>query len=161
MKNDPGFKIFRLDDVNSGIEASYHSVDYRIEGYESMEQLISLTQKFIVDVTNLFPKEKLPQTYEKIQQLNSLLLGTEEYLTTLTRRGEAQRIPEVLENQNQEINRFVEETNKRIDFVRQFKEFLEFKERETIIPQVENSISKWDGVVAGLSKKLKEISKKF
>ena len=166
LKNDPGFKIFRLDDVNSGIEASYHSVDYRIEGYESMEQLISLTQKFIVDVTNLFPKEKLPQTYEKIideriQQLNSLLLGTEEYLTTLTRRGEAQRIPEVLENQNQEINRFVEETNKRIDFIKQFKEFLEFKERETIIPQVENSISKWDGVVAGLSKKLKEISKKF
>jgi len=166
LKNDPGFKIFSLDDVNSGIEASYHSVDYRIEGYENIEQLINLTQKFIVDVTNLLPKEKLPQTYEKIideriGQLNSLLLGTEEYLTTLTRRGETQRIPEVLENQNQEINRYVEETNKRIDFIKQFKEFLEFKERETIIPQIENSISKWDGAVAGLSKKLKEISKKF
>lgn len=166
LKNDPGFKIFRLDDVNSGIEASYHSADYRVEGYESMEQLISLTQKFIVDVTNLFPKERLPQTYEKIiddkiEQLNSLLLGTEEYLATLTRRGETQRIPEVLENQNQEINRFVEETNKRIGFIKHFKEFLEFKERETIIPQIEKSISKWDGVVAGLSKKLKELSKKF
>ena len=165
LKNDPGFKIFRLDNV-SGIEASYHSVDYEIEGYESMEQLINLTQKFIVDVTNLFPKEKVPQTYEKIideriQQLNSLLLGTEEYLTTLTRRGETQRIPEVLENQHQEINRYVEETNKRIDFIKMFKEFLEFKEREAIIPQIEKSISKWDEAVAGLSKKLKEISKKF
>ena len=166
LKNDPGFKIFRLDDVNSGIEASYHSADYRVEGYESMEQLISLTQKFIVDVTNLFPKDNLPQTYEKIideriEQLNSLLLGTEEYLTTLTRRGETQRIPEVLENQNQEITRYVEETSKRIDFIKQFKEFLEFKEREILIPQIEKSISKWDEVVAGLSKKLKELSKKF
>jgi hypothetical protein len=165
LKNDPGFKIFRLDDI-SGIEASYHTVDYEIEGYESMEQLISLTQKFIVDVTNLFPKEDVSQTYEKIieeriQQLNSLLLGTEEYLTTLTRRGETQRIPEVLENQNQEINRYVEETNKRIDFIKKFKEFLEYKEREAIIPQIENSISKWDKAVVGLSKKLKEISKKF
>ncbi|MFW9940300.1 MAG: hypothetical protein ACFFFT_04615 [Candidatus Thorarchaeota archaeon] len=165
LKNDPGFKIFRLDNV-SGIEASYHTVDYKIEGYESLEQLISLTQKFIVDVTNLFPKEKVPQTYEKIideriQQLNSLLLGTEEYLTTLTRRRETQRIPEVLENQNQEINRYVKETNKRIDFIKQFKDFLEFKEREATIPEIENSISKWDDAVAGLSKKLKEISKKF
>ena len=48
---------------------------------------------------------------------------------------------------------------KRIDFIKQFKEFLEFKEREIVIPQIENSISKWDGVVAGLSKKLKELSK--
>ncbi|MHA1932012.1 MAG: hypothetical protein ACW96X_05700, partial [Promethearchaeota archaeon] len=48
LKNDPGFKIFRLDDVSSGIEASYHSAEYKVEGYESMEQLLSLTQKFIV-----------------------------------------------------------------------------------------------------------------
>ncbi|MFX1374799.1 MAG: hypothetical protein ACFFA0_03200 [Promethearchaeota archaeon] len=166
LKNDPGFKIFRLDDVNSGIEASYHPADYRIEGYESMQQLISLTQKFIIDVTTLFPKDNVPQAYEKIvndriEQLNSLLLGTEEYLATLTRRGETHRIPEVLENQNQEIKNFIEETGKRIDFIKQFKEFLEFKERETIVPQIDKSISKWDEVVAGLSKKIKEISKKF
>ena len=29
LKNDPGFKIFRLDDVGSGIEASYHTADYK------------------------------------------------------------------------------------------------------------------------------------
>jgi len=66
LKNDPGFKIFRLDDTASGLEASYHAAEFKIEGYESMGQLISLTQKFIIDVTNLFPKEKLPETYEKI-----------------------------------------------------------------------------------------------
>ncbi|MFX1427550.1 MAG: hypothetical protein ACFFBE_13930 [Promethearchaeota archaeon] len=166
LKNDPGFKIFRLDNVNSGIEASYHTVDYKIEGYESIEQLISLTQKFIVDATNLFPKEKVPQTYEKvvddrIEQLNSLLLGTEEYLSTLTRRSETHRIPEVLENQNQEISRFIEETNKKIGFIREFIDYLEFKERETIVPQVEKILSKWGEATAGLGKKLKELSKKF
>ncbi len=166
LKSDPGFKIFRLDNVSSGIEASYHPVEYSIEGYDSMEQLISLTQKFIIDVTNLFPKENVPQTYEKIieeriEQLNSLLLGTEEYLTTLTRHGETQRIPRVLENQSQEIYKFVEETNGRINFIKQFMEYIEYKEKEAIIPQVEKTLSKWSGVLADLDKKLKELFKKF
>jgi hypothetical protein len=131
-----------------------------------MEQLISSTQKFIVDVTNLFPKDKVSQTYEKIvndriEQLNSLLQGTEEYLTTLTRRGETQRIPDVLENQIQEIQKFVKETNVRIDFIKEFMEFTEYKERETIVPQVNKILSNWDGAVVDLDKKLKALSKKF
>ncbi|MFX1456424.1 MAG: hypothetical protein ACFFDB_13705 [Promethearchaeota archaeon] len=166
LKNDPGFKIFRLDDVASGIEASYHTVDYQIQGYESMEQLISLTQKFIVDVTNLFPKDNITQTYDKfvddrIEQLESLLLGTEEYLTTLTRRGEDQRIPDVMENQTKEIKKFVQETNDRLSFIQQFIDYIEYKEKESTIPQVEKIISKWDKVIAELDKKLKELSKKF
>ncbi|MFW9895146.1 MAG: hypothetical protein ACFFD7_05010 [Candidatus Thorarchaeota archaeon] len=166
LKNDPGFKIFRLDDVASGIEASYHTVGYQIQGYESMEQLISLTQKFIVDVTNLFPKDNITQTYDKfiddrIEQLDSLLLGTEEYLTTLTRRGEIQRIPDVLESQAKEIKKFVQETNDRLSFIEQFIDYIEYKEKESTIPQVEKIISKWDNVIAELDKKLKELSKKF
>jgi len=82
LKNDPGFKIFRLDDVNRGLEASYHTVDYKIEGYDSMEQLITLTQKFIIDITSFFPKSNVPQTYEefvdgKTKEFDSLFLGTE------------------------------------------------------------------------------------
>ncbi|MHA2281134.1 MAG: hypothetical protein ACXAC5_09810 [Promethearchaeota archaeon] len=166
LKDDPGFKIFRLDDVSGGIEASYHPVDYKIDGYENMQQLLSLTQKFIVDVTNLFPKDKIPQTYgkivdDRIEQLNSLLLGTEEYLTTLTRQGEIHRIPEVLEKQTQEVYKFVQETNGRIGFIKQFIDYIEYKEKETIIPQVEKTLSKWDGAVADLDKKLKELNKKF
>jgi len=105
LKNDPGFKIFRLNDVNKGIEASYQTIDYIIEGYESMEQLVKLTQKFIIDITNFFPKDRIFETYEnfimeRINQLNSLLQGTEEYIATLIRRGEHNRVPEVLSNQN-------------------------------------------------------------
>ncbi len=166
LKNDPGFQIFRLDDVSSGVEASYHIVDYKIEGYESMEQLIMQTQKFIIDVANFFPKSNVPKTYDKfiserITHLDSLLLGTEEYLASLTRRGEKSRIPEVLENQTQEIRKFVAETSVKIENIKEYMDFLEYKEKDKIIPQVENILSKWDETIAGLDKKLKNFSKKF
>ncbi|MHA2397683.1 MAG: hypothetical protein ACXADU_02175 [Promethearchaeota archaeon] len=166
LTHDPGFKIFRLDNVDSGIEASIHTVDYKIEGYESMEQLVSLTQKFIVDVTMLLPKDNLIQKYEeivedKVNQLNSLLLGTEEYLSTLSHRGEKQRIPEVLDNQSQEVRKFVEETNKKIEMIREFLDYLEYKERDLLIASIENVFSKWDDQIGDLGKKLKDLSKKF
>ncbi|MFX0143041.1 MAG: hypothetical protein ACFE9C_03105 [Candidatus Hodarchaeota archaeon] len=166
LKNDPGFKIFRLDDVNRGLEASYHTVDYKIEGYESLEQLVTLTQKFIIDITNFFPKSNVPETYEKfidgkINEFNSLLMGTEEYLTTLTHHGEKERIPEVLNSQTQEIRKFVAETYVKIENIKDFMDYLEYKERETIIPKAKSIIHKWDEVVGGLDKKLKALSKKF
>ena len=131
-----------------------------------MEQLISLTQRFIVDITNLFPKDKIPNTYEKIideriERYNSLILGTEEYLKTLSRKGETNRIPEVLNNQILDIHKFVSETNEKIDFIKTFMDFLEYKEKEVIIPQVKTVISKWDEAVADLDKKMKELTKKF
>ncbi|UCD01977.1 MAG: hypothetical protein JSV23_02855 [Promethearchaeota archaeon] len=166
LKNDPGFKIFRLDNVNHGTEASYHTIDYRIDGYESMEQLITLTQKFIVDVTNFFPKDNIPKTYnkfisERINRFDSLILGTEEYLTTLAHRGEKTRIPEVLENQSQEIRKFVAETSVKIKSIKEFMDYLEYKEKEMIVPQIESILHKWDETVSGLDKKLKQLSKKF
>ncbi|MFW9900380.1 MAG: hypothetical protein ACFFDY_03720 [Candidatus Thorarchaeota archaeon] len=166
LKNDPGFKIFRLDDINRGIEASYHTVDYKIEGYESMEQLVTLTQKFIIDIANLFPKSKVPETYEKyvddcINEFNSLFQGTEEYLTTLTRRGEKQRIPEVLKNQSEEIHKFVTKTSTKMANIKEFMDYLEYKERETLIPQIESILHKWDELVAGVDKRLKQLKKKF
>ncbi len=166
LKNDPGFKIFRLDDINRGLEASYHTVDYKIEGYESMERLVTLTQKFIIDVSSFFPKDKVPKTYEKfiddrINQLNALILGTEEYLTTLTHRGEKARIPDVLENQSKEIRKFVAETFVKIENIKEFMEYLEYKEKETIIPQIESILNKWEETVSGLDKRLKQLSKKF
>ncbi len=166
LKNDPGFKIFRLDDINRGLEASYHAIDYKIEGYDSMEQLVTSTQKFIIDITNFFPKNNVPQTYEKyiddrITQLNSLFQGTEEYLTTLTYRGEKKRIPEVIENQSKEIRKFVAETIIKIENIKEFMNYLEYKERESIIPQVKAIINKWDEQVVGLDKRIKELKKKF
>jgi len=166
LKDDPGFKIFRLDDVNRGIEASYHAVDYKIEEYQDMDQLVKLTQKFIIDITNFFPKDNIFETYDKfikdrINQLDSLLLGTEEYLMTLVRKGESGRVPEVLANQNREIRKYVAETFIKIENIKEFSNYLEYKERETIIPRIEEILAEWDETISKLNAKLVQISKKF
>ena len=165
LENDPGFKIFRLDDV-SGIEASYHPTDYKIEGYESMTQLIQTTQAFIIDVTNLLPKEGLIETYQNqvnksIEELNSQLIGTEEYLKTLAREGATSRIPEVLLNQTRDINKFVERANKKIEKMKEFLDYLEYKERNIIIHQALEVINLWKQKVENLETDLRAISQKF
>ncbi len=165
LKNDPGFKIFRLDDANDP-NSTFHEVEYKIEGYESMEQLVTLTQKFIIDVTNFFPKDNVPMVYERyvddrINNLNSLFQGTEEYLTTLTHRGEKKRIPEVLKSQTQDIRKYVAETFLKIENIKEFMNYLEYKEKSVIMPQVESILHKWDDIVSGLDKRLKVLSKKF
>jgi proteasome lid subunit RPN8/RPN11 len=165
LKNDPGFKIFRLDDSNDS-KSNFHEVEYKIEGYESIEQLVTLTQKFIIDVTNFFPAENIPETYERfineqITKYNSLLLGTEEYLTTLVHKGQSERIPVVLETQSQDIRKFVVNAFGKIDTIKELLDYLEYKERATIIPKVDEILNKWNETVSGLDKKLKELSKKF
>jgi len=166
LKNDPGFKIFGLDDVTKGIQASYHTLDYKIAGYESTEQLVVLTQKFVIDITNMFPKDNIFETYDKfvtdrINELNSLLQGTEEYLITLLRKGESSRVQEVLNAQTRDIRKFVAETFIKIENIKEFTNYLEYKERESIIPRIKEILSKWDETVEKLGVKLAEIANKF
>lgn len=166
LKNDPGFLIFSLDDVNKGIQASYHEIDYNIEGYDSMEQLVKLTQKFVIDITNFFPKDNLFGMYEnfvsdRITQLNSLLVGTEEYLKTLTIKGEKSRVPQVLDTQKKEIRKYVAETFVKIENIKEFMDYLEYKERDIVLPKVQEILSKWDETLSKLTEKLAELSKKF
>lgn len=166
LTNDPGFKIFRLSEIGKGVHVGYHEVDFEIEGIESMEQLVKEAQDFVKDVTNFFPKDNLFETYDKfvkkrVTQLNSLLLGTEEYLKTLVRKGERSRVPEVLENQKKEINRYVAQTFMKIENMKEFMDYLEYKERDTVIPQVNEILSEWDETIANLNERLVEISNKF
>jgi len=166
LEGDPGFKIFRLDDIHKGIQASYHTVDFNVTGFDTSEQLATLTQKFIIDITNMFPKDKILETYEKvvdgrIKELNSLIQGTDEYLDTLTRKGETSRISDVLENQTRDISKFTAETQQKISNIKQFMEYLEYKERAIIIPKVETILAKWDITESQINKRLKAISKKY
>ena len=166
LKSDPGFKIFRLDDISKGAHSGYHEVDYEIEGFENKDQLLQQAQKLIVDITNFLPKDKVIERYElfvneRITQLNSLLVGTDEYLMTLARKGEISRISEVLEKQTKEIREYVAETFIKIGSIKEFMEYLEYKERAGIIPQINNILSKWDEVISKLDEKLAEISRKY
>ena len=166
LKNDPGFKIYRLDDVNKGVQASYHDVDFEIQGFESMEELITQMQKFIIDLTTSFPKDNLVESYDKlvkdkVNELNALVLGTDEYLKTLIRQGEASRVPEVLENQKKDIRKYIAETFIKIGNVKEFLDYVEYKERETIIPAVQQIIHEWDEAVSKIDSTLAELTKKF
>ncbi|MHA1149871.1 MAG: hypothetical protein ACTSR8_16670 [Promethearchaeota archaeon] len=165
LTNDPGFKIFRLDDPNNENSGS-HEVEYKIEGFSSPEEMIRMAQRFIIDITNFFPKDNIGAFYQKfvedkITNLNSLLMGTEEYLKTLIRKGEPERVPEVLERQIKEIRQFVGETFIKIENIKEFQDYLEYKERETVIPLVQEILSQWDETIFQLNSKLNELKKKF
>ncbi|MFX0073631.1 MAG: hypothetical protein ACFFAO_21345 [Candidatus Hermodarchaeota archaeon] len=166
LKNDPGFKIFNLDDVNKGAHSSYHEVDYKIEGFDNMEQLVQQAQKFVVDITNFFPTENLFQRYENfikehIAQLNSLVVGTDEYLRTLVRQGETSRVPEVLESQKKEIRKYIAETFIKVGNIKEYMDYLEYKEREKVVSRVMEILSGWDESVSKVDEKLSEISQRF
>ena len=166
LKNDPGFKIFRLDDPSQGTVASYHEVDYIINGFESLEQMMPQTQRLVINITNFFPKDNLIETYqefiqERIAELNSLFIGTEEYLRTLIRKGESNRTYEVLQSQTQDIKKFVAETFIKIENVKEFTKYLEFKEKDLITPKVKNILTIWDAAISDLNNKLSDLSKKY
>ena len=166
LEGDPGFKIFRLNDINKGIQASYHTVDFNVTGFDTSEQLATLTQKFIIDITNMFPKDKIHEIYEKfvnsrIKELNSLIQGTDEYLDTLKRKGETSRVSDVIENQTRDIRKFIAETFIKISNIKQFMDYLEYKERAIIIPIIKEILSKWDETVENLNDRLTKIAKKY
>jgi hypothetical protein len=166
LKNDPGFKIYRLDDVNKGVQASYHEADFEIQGFDSLEQLVFQMQKFVVDLTTSFPKDNIVEYYDKlvkgkVNELNALVLGTDEYLKTLVRKGEASLIPEVLENQKKDIRKYIAETFIKIENVKEFLDYLEYKERQTVVPAIQQILFEWDEEVGKIDKTLKELTKKF
>ena len=97
----------------------------------------------------------------KIHYVPIHLQGVEEYLHTLTRRGESHRIHEVLNNQTRDIRKFIAETFIKVENIREFTNYLEYKERSTVVPKIETILAEWDSIVSQLNTKLTEIAKKF
>lgn len=164
--NDPGFKIFRLDDASKGIVANYSEVEYKITGSNSIEQIIEHSKELARNATNFFPKDNLLKFYgefiqERIKELNLLFIGTDEYLRTLIRKKESYRVNEVLESQSQDIRKYIAETLIKIERIKEFTNYLEFKEKESLISGIEIIISKWDDYISDLNNKLAELSKKY
>jgi len=165
LKNDPGFKIFRLKNPNDQY-SNFYEVEYKIEGFENNEQIVKMAQKLVIDITNFFPEDNVIETYNKyvkdrINELNSLLQGIEEYLTTLLRKGASNRISEVISNQTREIRKYVGDTFIKIENIKLFMNYLEFKERKFVIPNLNRILQEWDETIVNLNFKLDEISKKF
>ncbi|NHJ22302.1 MAG: hypothetical protein EAX91_15255 [Candidatus Lokiarchaeota archaeon] len=165
LRDDPGFKIFRMEDPSDRY-SNFYEVNYRIDGFENTEQMVLMGQKLAIDIANFFSGENVFEFYDKyitsrITELNSLLQGVEEYLLTLTRKGESHRIQEVLTNQTRDIRKFIAETFIKVENIRAFTNYLEYKERSGIIPKIDTILAKWDSVVAHLNSNLTEIARKF
>lgn len=164
LENDPGFLIYRLDNIDPN--STYHEVDYKIDGYDNLYQAMKQGQEYEKATALLFPKSDVFNTYnnfidDKLAQLNSKISGTEDYLKTLTFKGEANRIPEVLQNQTKDINKYVAESFMKIENIREFLDFLEYKERDKVVPKVNDILMRFDEAIIIVQEKIKELSKKF
>ena len=77
------------------------------------------------------------------------------------RQGQSARVPEVLSNQQRDIRKFVAETFIKIANIKDFMHYLEYKERDIIIPKVNEILSVWDEAITNLNQRLAALSKKF
>ena len=97
----------------------------------------------------------------KISLLESKIIGTDEYLQTLVREGQSSRVLEVLGIQQRDIRKFVAETFVKIEHIKDFMNYLEYKERDSIIPKVQEILSVWDENLTSLNNRLAHLNKKF
>jgi len=147
---DTGFLNFRLDDPNRGLEAAFHIVPFEFTDLKLDESLISNAQEFVRWVTRAFPKgddvlsEYQRYTDSTLQKLDEIYNGTKSYINTLIRKGENNRIPQVVENQSQEAFKVLEQGNSMINIFKIMKNYLEYKERERLIPQIDEILNNWD-----------------
>jgi proteasome lid subunit RPN8/RPN11 len=150
LVNDPGFEIYRLNDVNRGIEAAYHRVPFEFTDYALDEGLISNAQEFVGWVNKAFPREgQVIPEYEKfvemnVNKLDQLLTGTRSYLSSLVKKHESHRISSVLEIQVQEATKILEQGNYMVTIFRMMIAYLEYKERDVVIPKIDPILTKWE-----------------
>ncbi|MHA1888835.1 MAG: hypothetical protein ACTSX0_12460 [Promethearchaeota archaeon] len=162
---DTGFLVFRLDDPNSGIEASFHEIPFEFTDFEIDEAFIKNAQEFVQWVTKAFPRgdavvteydNYIEKTLGKLQELYD---GTHSYIQTLIRKGESNRIEPLVERQAKEVEKILNQGNGMINVFRLMKEYLEYKERTIMIPKIEAVLAKWDEKTENFLEKFRQLAK--
>ena len=161
---DTGFLNFRLDDPNRGLEAAFHIVPFEFTDLNLDESLIFNAQEFARYVTRAFPRgddvvaEYRRYTETTLSKLDEIYNGTSSYLNTLIRKGENDRIPQVVESQMQEAIKILEQGNNLINIYKIMKNYLEYKERERLIPQIDEIFANWDQKTANYIEKFQKLA---
>ena len=70
--------------------------------------------------------------------------GTKKYIETLERQGEGSRIPSVIETQKENAKKLMDQGNTMISIFRLMKNYLEYKEREEMVPKIEAILGQWE-----------------
>jgi proteasome lid subunit RPN8/RPN11 len=163
LKLDPGFKCYRLNDPSDGLEASYHEVPYEFTDYALDKEFIINAQEFVRWVTKAFPRGKeIISEYRRyvnqnVQKLDEIFMGTKNYIQTLNRKGEAARIPQVVEDQKNNAKKILDQGNSMVNIFRMMKNYLEYKERDEMIPKIERILSEWEEKTHGFLQKFDEL----
>jgi proteasome lid subunit RPN8/RPN11 len=165
LTNDPGFEIFRLNDVNRGMEAAYHRVPFTFTDFALDITFITNAQEFVGWVTKSFPRDKdIVNEYQKFVDLNitkleQLYNGTRAYVQTLIKKNETHRISSVLEAQIVEATKMIDQGNNMMKVFRMMLTYLEFKERDAVLQQVNPILAKWDSKASTILDEFKAIQK--
>ncbi len=155
LQMDSGFLVYRLDDPNRGIEAAFHEVPFAFTDYSFDENLLSNAQEFVQWVTKAFPRgNAIIEDYRRYinntwQKLIESYEGTASYIQTLRRKNDTSRISSVISSQSQEASKILDQGNAMINVFKMMKEYLEYKERERVIPQIDALLADWDQKTAG------------
>ncbi len=162
LQNDPGFEIYRLDDPDRGIQASYHKVQYEFNSPKSLTDIVQQGKIFVEEATQFFPRDNpdkhvAEDIQKSIEVVNSAVVGLEEYSKTLTRQGQASRIKEVVATQQAEIDEIIRTRNERIEKQRRLFNYVEYKERETVIPNVQQAFKKWEDTIVAIKPRIEAI----
>lgn len=150
LVNDPGFKCFRLEDVRRGIEGNYDEIEYEFSDFKVDKLFIQNAQEFCIWTAYAFPRgDEFVTKYQKIfqdniQKLTEIYNGTKNYVDTLKRKNENNRIPELVENQMKEARRIINHGNHLRRIINMLRKYLEYKEREHLVPMLENALKEWE-----------------
>ncbi|MHA1340548.1 MAG: Mov34/MPN/PAD-1 family protein [Promethearchaeota archaeon] len=166
LNNDPGFKIFRLKDPSKGIQADYVWIPYEFSDATVDEVFIEEAKKFVKDVTRLFRRVNF---YEQSKQMVEILIGkleeiyagTKAYINTLIKQGNTARISNVIETQSKEIKKNIENADKDIDILREIINYVEYKERELIIPKMKELFTYWENKKSEYLAKFDELKDQY
>ncbi len=160
LKLDPGFKIFRLVDPSRGLESNYAEVNYTFTDFDLNKEFIKNAQEFCLWVSKAFPREDAVLTEYKdyidktLKKLDDIYNGTQSYIKTLKRKGEESRIPEVVDQQYKDSKEIIQKGTSMVQIFRMMPPYLEYKERDRLIPQINEVLERWDKGIEGYLEKL-------
>jgi len=164
--NDPGFLIFRLKDPSKGLQSEYVQVPYEFSDAKIDEEFIEEAKYFVKSVTRLFPREnfyeKSKQNLEKeLNKLEDIYSGTSSYITTLIREGKLDKIRNIVLSQYDELVKMIDSIDSDILLLKELVNYVEYKERESIIPKMQELFEYWSDKKQEFLSKFQELKEKY
>ena len=166
LKNDLGFKVFRLKDPSKGVQATYVEVDFELKDIAITPEFIEEARSLVADVTRLLPPGNLVEhARENFEQhkakLKEVYTGTEAYIKTLVKKGETARISQVVDSQQKELEKLMLPMNYDIKKLGEFMFYVEYKERGETINGMNQLMNEWSDFTAKIIDDFNKLKTRF